>query len=445
MLAYVLAIIIAIGSFSFYMAAFFVPEMHRRQDFIWSGLGMFYAVVLWFCAGRITGAVLLGQIASVVLLSWLGWHTLELRRDLTPEPVRTPVTWEDLRRWTQKLQRQLRQYLRLGSVWTSAKAVWADVRGTIAEVRNRTAGPRGIEAGVPPLQRSPAYEFETEAGEGESVPSEFATVSTRAREEAKQRDRAETAATTPEAETAATSGTAETPETTAAPQPAAPPFVEAELIEEPAEAEVQSLGRGPAQPTPTAKAVSNQTAKKTTTPTGRTPAASQPARKTNPVAGAASWLGEVIRGFRKPKPQRGIVEIPPRPPSIPRADVGANQPTKAQPPQSNQKSKPQRGVIDIPPRPPSIPRSPKPGADQPNAKASPPRETAEDSNWVDVGDASTNTANWPPSNGPDASVAASTSNAPEPPPPAPEPPVETNWPEDDDTNWPEDDDTNWPD
>mgnify|MGYP001795192703 FL=1 len=152
MLAYVLAIFIAIGSFSFYMAAFFVPEMHRRQDFVWSGLGMFYAVVLWFCAGRITGAVLLGQTASVVLLGWLGWHTLELRRDLTPEPVRTPVTWQDLQAWGQGIQKAVNQYLKLGSWLTVIKAAGQDVSGRIADLRNRTAGPRGesLGADVPP-------------------------------------------------------------------------------------------------------------------------------------------------------------------------------------------------------------------------------------------------------------------------------------------------------
>ncbi|MDY7015406.1 MAG: Ycf66 family protein, partial [Cyanobacteriota bacterium] len=61
MLAYILAIAVAFGSFAFYMAAFFFPEVHRKYDFLWSGVGFFYAFVLWICAGRITGGVLLGQ------------------------------------------------------------------------------------------------------------------------------------------------------------------------------------------------------------------------------------------------------------------------------------------------------------------------------------------------------------------------------------------------
>jgi len=470
MLAYGLAIVIAIGSFSFYVAAFFVPEMHRRQDFIWSGLGMFYAVVLWFCAGRITGAVLLGQTASVMLLVWLGWHTLELRRDLTPETVRTPVTWDDLQRWTQQVGQKLGEYLKLGSLSSGLRTAWGEASQAIAEMRRRTAGPRGADAGVPPLQRSPAYEFETDAGEGESVPSEFATVSTRAREEAKQRDRAETAAITPE------TATAEVPETSTAPPPEAPPLVEAELIEEPPESEVQSIGQETATPSPTAKTASTKPPQ-AISQTPQMPKTQAPIEKTSPVAGAVSWFGGLVRGFRKPKPRRGIVEIPPRPPSIQKSDGKTEQPPKstrkskpqrgaidipprppsiprspkpeteqktADQPQRGRKSKPQRGVIDIPPRPPSIPRSPKPETEQPTAKSQSPQEPAEDANWVDVGDASANTANWPAANWPGESETASASDTPATPPPA-SPPPEANWPQEAETNWPEDDDTNWPD
>jgi Ycf66 protein N-terminus len=91
MLAYILAIAVGLGSFSLYMAAFFFPEVYRKYDFIWSGVGMFYALVLWVCAGRITGGVLLGQMASVALLGWLGWQTLGLRRSLTPIHRKTQI------------------------------------------------------------------------------------------------------------------------------------------------------------------------------------------------------------------------------------------------------------------------------------------------------------------------------------------------------------------
>jgi Ycf66 protein N-terminus len=91
MLAHVLAMVVGLSSFSLYMAAFFFPEVHRKYDFAWSGLGMFYALVLWVCAGRITGGVLLGQTASVTLLGWVGWQMLSLRRSLTPIDQQTAL------------------------------------------------------------------------------------------------------------------------------------------------------------------------------------------------------------------------------------------------------------------------------------------------------------------------------------------------------------------
>lgn len=91
MLAYILALAVGLGSFSIYMAAFFFPEVHRKSDFAWSGVGLFYALVLWACAGRITGALLLGQMAGVALLGWFGWQTLVLRRQVTPVAQQTPI------------------------------------------------------------------------------------------------------------------------------------------------------------------------------------------------------------------------------------------------------------------------------------------------------------------------------------------------------------------
>lgn len=94
MLAYVLALVIGLGSIALYMAAFFFPEVHRKQDFIWSAVGLFYAWVLWVCAGRITGGVLLGQLASVSLLGWFAWQTVTLRRGLASPDQQTPIPSE---------------------------------------------------------------------------------------------------------------------------------------------------------------------------------------------------------------------------------------------------------------------------------------------------------------------------------------------------------------
>lgn len=91
MLAYILAIAVGFGSFAVYMAAFFFPEVHRKEDFLWSGVGLFYALVLWVCASRITGGVLLGQLAGVSLLGWFGWETIALRRAIAQPEDRTAL------------------------------------------------------------------------------------------------------------------------------------------------------------------------------------------------------------------------------------------------------------------------------------------------------------------------------------------------------------------
>jgi hypothetical protein len=91
MLAYILAVLVGTGSIGLYVAAFFFPEIHRKNDFIWSGVGFFYALALWIYARQVTGGVLVGQTASVALLGWFVWQTLTLRRQLVPANQQTPI------------------------------------------------------------------------------------------------------------------------------------------------------------------------------------------------------------------------------------------------------------------------------------------------------------------------------------------------------------------
>jgi hypothetical protein len=75
------------GSIGLYVAAFFFPEIHRKPDFIWGGVGLFYALALWIYAKEMSGGILVGQAASVALLGWFGWQTVKLRQLV-------PIDWQ---------------------------------------------------------------------------------------------------------------------------------------------------------------------------------------------------------------------------------------------------------------------------------------------------------------------------------------------------------------
>lgn len=101
LLAWGLAGLVGVGSVTLYLAAFFFPEVHRRHDFFWSGVGCFYALILWLDATQVTPTALVGHAASVSLMGWLGWQTLTLRRKRTPLAQQTPYTansWPTFRR-----------------------------------------------------------------------------------------------------------------------------------------------------------------------------------------------------------------------------------------------------------------------------------------------------------------------------------------------------------
>ncbi|MEM1425423.1 MAG: Ycf66 family protein [Cyanobacteria bacterium P01_H01_bin.130] len=79
MLAKILAVLVGLSSVSFYGLAWTFPQLSRRYDVVWAGAGLFYALVLWVCAGQVTGAIALGQLVILVLLGTLAWQVLQLR------------------------------------------------------------------------------------------------------------------------------------------------------------------------------------------------------------------------------------------------------------------------------------------------------------------------------------------------------------------------------
>ncbi|MBW4668117.1 MAG: hypothetical protein KME60_12010 [Cyanomargarita calcarea GSE-NOS-MK-12-04C] len=121
MLAYVLALAVGLGSLAIYLSAFFFPEIHRKNDFIWSGVGFFYALVLWVFARRISGGLLLGHVASVTLLGWSVSQTLLLRRQLTPLAQQTPIPSAETASNVSLLERGYRLQKGLGNAFNGVK------------------------------------------------------------------------------------------------------------------------------------------------------------------------------------------------------------------------------------------------------------------------------------------------------------------------------------
>lgn len=127
MLTYLLALTVALGSFGLYMSAFFYPEIYRKGDLTLSGVGLFYALVLWICADRITGGVLLGQIASVSLIGWFGYQSLTSRLGYTPS--------------TAELQSKFSQVVNSESttkVFEQGKRTFATVKDRAQSLLNKT-------------------------------------------------------------------------------------------------------------------------------------------------------------------------------------------------------------------------------------------------------------------------------------------------------------------
>jgi hypothetical protein len=135
MLAYVLALAVGLGSLAIYLAAFFFPEIHRKGDFVWSGVGMFYALVLWVFARRISGGLLLGHVASVALLSWSVSQTLLLRRQLTPQTQQTPIPSTEA--VTSKIQEQVSPdslQEKASQAKLSFGSVFSNLKGKVQEI-----------------------------------------------------------------------------------------------------------------------------------------------------------------------------------------------------------------------------------------------------------------------------------------------------------------------
>lgn len=142
MLTILLALAVGLGSFALYMSAFFYPEVYRKGDLIWSGVGLFYALVLLVCADRITGGVLLGQMASVSLIGWFGWQTLTGRLGYTP-------TWAEVQG---KIAEGLKPENRSQMI-AQAKQQFAGVREQVQTLIGKAPTAPAAEESYKPLTR----------------------------------------------------------------------------------------------------------------------------------------------------------------------------------------------------------------------------------------------------------------------------------------------------
>ena len=102
-LSLVLALVVGVGSLFCFSFGFVAPRLYRRQDLVWSGVGLFYALVLWLCAAQIRGAILLGTIANVALLGWLGFQVYLARWEQLTEVDKAKGTLKWLRIGGQKV------------------------------------------------------------------------------------------------------------------------------------------------------------------------------------------------------------------------------------------------------------------------------------------------------------------------------------------------------
>lgn len=275
---HVLAIAVWLGSLSLYGAAFFFPEVHRRHDFFWSGVGAFYGLVLWFSAVQTSPTELVGHLASVVLLGWLGWQTLSLRRKRTPLDLQTPVTQDS---WS-TFGRQLKQWS-LDLLRSTPLERWLpeaeDGRlpgdPAIATSEIRASSLKDVD-----------YEFVDELAPSPRRSSSPGTIAS------------ETVGHIPEPVVLEPAKSPSPPPSKAtrwsktgpvgpSPQPRAPQAV-------PASKNPQN------SPKPLPKTSQVKTKQKTPTVGGR-------------LAGLKAWVGDVVKARTSPKPKRAVIEIPPRP------------------------------------------------------------------------------------------------------------------------------------
>jgi hypothetical protein len=99
MLHSLLAWTMGLGSLGLFASGFFLPEIRRKNDLIWSGIGLFYALVMTVDSGRLRGGMVLEELASVILIVWFALQILKQRRRSAPPEKLTPLP-NSMESWT---------------------------------------------------------------------------------------------------------------------------------------------------------------------------------------------------------------------------------------------------------------------------------------------------------------------------------------------------------
>lgn len=99
MLHSLLAWTMGLGSLGLFASGFFLPEIRRKNDLIWSGIGLFYALVMTVDSGRLRGGMILEELASVILIVWFALQILKQRRRSAPPEKLTPLP-NSMETWT---------------------------------------------------------------------------------------------------------------------------------------------------------------------------------------------------------------------------------------------------------------------------------------------------------------------------------------------------------
>jgi hypothetical protein len=99
MLHSLLAWTMGLGSLGLFASGFFLPEIRRKNDLIWSGIGLFYALVMTVDSGRLRGGMILEELASVILIVWFALQILKQRRRSVPPEKLTPLP-NSMETWT---------------------------------------------------------------------------------------------------------------------------------------------------------------------------------------------------------------------------------------------------------------------------------------------------------------------------------------------------------